>query len=209
MQISEIYVSRQGEGLLTGEPSIFVRTSGCNLRCSFCDTPYTSWSPEGTPMSIDEVVEVVAGHDEKHVVITGGEPMLPPAIGALTSRIQSLGKHITIETAGTISRDIECDLMSIIPKLANSTPTVDRAGEWRRKHEESRINLNVLRELIGRFKYQLKFVVVNELDVEEIKQLVESIEADNERVLLMPEGCLLYTSPSPRDQRGSRMPSSA
>ena len=104
-------------------------------------------------MSIDEVVEVVAGHDEKHVVITGGEPMLPPAIGALTSRIQSLGKHITIETAGTISRDIECDLMSISPKLANSTPSVDRAGEWSRKHEESRINLNVLRELIGRFKY--------------------------------------------------------
>ena len=63
MQIAEIYRSVQGEGLLTGVPSVFVRTSGCNLRCWFCDTPYTSWQPEGRDMSIDEIVAQVEEWD--------------------------------------------------------------------------------------------------------------------------------------------------
>jgi len=58
MLISEIYASRQGEGLLTGQPSVFIRTSGCNLRCWFCDTPFTSWAPEGENMSVDEIVRL-------------------------------------------------------------------------------------------------------------------------------------------------------
>ena len=76
MKIAEIYRSVQGEGLLTGVPSVFVRTSGCNLRCWFCDTPYTSWRPEGRDMSIDEIVAQVEEWDTRHVVVTGGEPML-------------------------------------------------------------------------------------------------------------------------------------
>src|SRR5262244_691880 len=65
--ISEIYCSRQGEGLLTGTPSVFVRASGCNLRCWFCDTPYTSWQPEGSDMSTDEIVAQVEEWDTRHV----------------------------------------------------------------------------------------------------------------------------------------------
>ena len=76
MRIAEIYRSVQGEGLLTGMPSVFVRTSGCNLRCWFCDTPYTSWRPEGHDMSTDEIVAQVEEWDTRHVVVTGGEPML-------------------------------------------------------------------------------------------------------------------------------------
>src|ERR1700674_5253262 len=56
MKIAEIYQSRQGEGLLTGTPSVFIRTSGCNLRCWFCDTPFTSWQPEGEDLSVDEII---------------------------------------------------------------------------------------------------------------------------------------------------------
>jgi 7-carboxy-7-deazaguanine synthase len=56
MRIAEIFQSRQGEGLLTGTPSVFIRTSGCNLRCWFCDTPYTSWQPEGEDLSVDEIM---------------------------------------------------------------------------------------------------------------------------------------------------------
>ncbi|MBI4908810.1 MAG: 7-carboxy-7-deazaguanine synthase QueE, partial [Acidobacteria bacterium] len=122
MKISEIFYSIQGEGVLAGVPSVFVRTSGCNLRCVWCDTPYTSWSPEGVDMTIAAIVERVAADSKGHVVVTGGEPMIQPQIGELTRALRGLGQHITIETAGTVAPEVECDLMSISPKLSNSTP---------------------------------------------------------------------------------------
>ena len=76
MKIAEIYGSIQGEGLLTGTPSVFVRASGCNLRCWFCDTPYASWQPEGDDLGVDEIFEQVKLLGQEHVVLTGGEPML-------------------------------------------------------------------------------------------------------------------------------------
>ncbi len=86
MRIAEIFYSVQGEGALVGVPSIFVRTSGCNLRCSWCDTPYTSWNPEGEDLAIDEIVERSALHSAaRHIVLTGGEPMIAPGIAELYS----------------------------------------------------------------------------------------------------------------------------
>src|ERR1700742_3220596 len=76
LKISEIFYSIQGEGGLVGVPSVFVRASGCNLRCTWCDTPYTSWNPEGSNRTIAEIVEEVRRHPAKHVVLTGGEPMM-------------------------------------------------------------------------------------------------------------------------------------
>ena len=85
--ISEIFASVQGEGSLTGVPSVFVRTSGCNLRCDWCDTPYTSWEPEGQHMTVDQVVDQIESHRPiRHSVLTGGEPMIAPHIGALVNR---------------------------------------------------------------------------------------------------------------------------
>ena len=78
MKISEIFYSIQGEGSLIGVPSVFVRTSGCNLRCTWCDTPYTSWQPEGQLLSVDEVISQVEAYKARHVVVTGGEPMIAP-----------------------------------------------------------------------------------------------------------------------------------
>ena len=83
MLISEIFHSLQGEGELAGVPSVFVRTAGCNLRCTWCDTPYSSWSPEGTQMGVAEIVAEVSRHPARHVVLTGGEPMLAPELPAL------------------------------------------------------------------------------------------------------------------------------
>ncbi len=189
MLISEIYVSRQGEGRLTGQESVFVRTSGCNLRCDFCDTPYTSWQPDGRPMTVDGIAAAVGAYPVRYVVITGGEPMLDRNIITLTCNLREAGYHITIETAGTIFREVDCDLMSISPKLSNSTPAVERAGEWSRRHERTRINLSAVQKLIDEFDFQLKFVVIRPDDVVEIQSFCRSLEnVIPEKILLMPEG---------------------
>ncbi|HVY91268.1 MAG TPA: 7-carboxy-7-deazaguanine synthase QueE, partial [Bryobacteraceae bacterium] len=162
MRISEIFYSVQGEGVLAGVPSVFVRTSGCNLRCSWCDTPYTSWKPEGEEMPVDAIVErATAFPAARHVVITGGEPMIAHSVVDLSEKFRALGMHITFETAGTVFAPVACDLMSISPKLANSTPE----GVFHDRHEQLRIQPDVLRRLTQTYDYQLKFVVANESDL--------------------------------------------
>src|SRR5664279_5163899 len=137
MRIAEVFPSIQGEGLLSGVPSLFIRVSGCNLRCRWCDTPYTSWAPEGEDWPLDRLLEWVKGFPVyRHVVLTGGEPMLFPAIVQLSKELREAGLHITVETAGTVYQDVECDLMSLSPKLANSTP---EDPVWRERHDERRI----------------------------------------------------------------------
>src|SRR5258707_11682479 len=89
VKIAEIFYSVQGEGSLVGVPSIFVRTSGCNLRCSWCDTPYTSWNPEGDELSTEAILERTGQYPAaRHVVITGGEPMIAPGIVELSQRFR-------------------------------------------------------------------------------------------------------------------------
>ena len=181
MRIAEIFYSVQGEGMLVGVPSVFVRTSGCNLRCVWCDTPYTSWQPEGDERSVEGIAEEVECHGASHVVVTGGEPMIAPEIAELTRRLSG---HLTIETAGTVDADVRCDLMSISPKLANSTPE----GRWAAQHERLRHQPEVLKSLMRRFPYQLKFVIAGPEDIAEVSAIVQETSADRERVVLMPEG---------------------
>jgi 7-carboxy-7-deazaguanine synthase len=189
LRISEIFYSIQGEGTLAGVPSVFVRVSGCNLRCVWCDTPYTSWSPEGEIRSVDQVREEVEQHTgAHHVVITGGEPMLFEAVSELAAALRDDGFHITVETAGTVYRDVVCDLMSISPKLANSTPWLREAGRFAASHESARYRPEVLRQLMESYPYQLKFVVASQEDLPEIRRIVEETRAERERILLMPEG---------------------
>src|SRR6184192_2907191 len=116
VRISEIFYSIQGEGRLIGTPSIFIRTSGCNLRCVWCDTPYTSWRPEGDELELEEILTRLGDYPQaRHAVVTGGEPMIAPQIVELTARLRERGLHITIETAGTVYKPVACDLMSISP----------------------------------------------------------------------------------------------
>jgi 7-carboxy-7-deazaguanine synthase len=184
LKIAELFYSIQGEGSLAGVPSVFVRTSGCNLRCVWCDTPYTSWSPEGTDLSLEQILDEVRAHPARHVVVTGGEPMIAPEIIPLTERLRGYGFHITIETAGTVFQPVACDLMSISPKLANSTPE----GPFAAQHERLRIQPDVLLELMSRYQYQLKFVIAQPGDVGEVVSLVRQLDADPANVMLMPEG---------------------
>ncbi len=189
MRICEIYQSIQGEGKLTGVPSIFVRSSGCNLRCTWCDTPFASWEPEGDEMDVDAIVSAVAFYSGRHVVITGGEPMIWPDIGPLTHALRDRGYHITVETAGTIYRDVACDLASVSPKLSNSTPWDRDENGWAERHERLRLNLNVIRDFLSRHPFQLKFVVASPDDLDEIDDLLNQLgDVEPTNVLLMPEG---------------------
>jgi len=199
MKIAELFYSIQGEGILAGVPSVFIRTSGCNLRCWWCDTPYASWTPEGQELSLDQILEYVRQHSKGYVVITGGEPMIARGIVRLTGELKRMGQHITIETAGTVYAPVQCDLMSLSPKLSNSTPSPERAGAWAERHERLRIRLPVLRRLMHEYDYQLKFVVRHPGDLAEVRQLAEQLAARPERVLLMPEG----TDPETLRQRAA------
>lgn len=194
MLISEIFYSVQGEGILTGVPSVFIRTSGCNLRCRWCDTPYASWKPEGVEMTEDAILERARSWPAaRHVVLTGGEPMIAKGVRPLLRRLSDEGYHVTIETAGTVPlNDSPCDLASLSPKLAHSTPLpgeIDAA--WIARHENTRLQPDVINNWLRNAKsYQLKFVVAGEDHLEEIRALLARLDAKipPDRVLLMPEG---------------------
>jgi 7-carboxy-7-deazaguanine synthase len=189
VRISEIFYSIQGEGRLIGTPSLFIRTSGCNLRCVWCDTPYTSWRPEGSSWPLAKVLRRVDQHATRHIVITGGEPMLTPEIEDLTTALRQKGKHLTIETAGTIFKPVFCDLLSLSPKLANSTPWKRARGKFAAMHEDRRLKFPVLQKYLDAYDYQLKFVVDRPEDFAEIRAIVERLrDVDAARVLIMAQG---------------------
>ena len=162
MRIAEIFRSLQGEGRLTGTESVFVRVCGCNLRCGYCDTRYASWSPEGREMTVPEILakveDLATPGPVRHVVLTGGEPMLFDELVPLSDALRQGGWHITVETSGTRYLPVACDLMSISPKLSNSSPP---ESDPRRLayHEENRHDPQVIMRLIVEYDYQFKFVV--------------------------------------------------
>lgn len=187
IKITEIFYSLQGEGFLAGVPSAFIRLAGCPLRCRWCDTKYAWDEKAGKDYSIEEILQRVQQERGRFVVITGGEPMVNSHLAGLVQKLKWLGKHITIETAGTtFIADIPCDLMSISPKLSNSTPDEHELAET---HEALRFDADILRKLIDSYNYQLKFVVDSKDDLAEIERTIESIgNVDRARVMLMPQG---------------------
>lgn len=195
MLISEIFYSIQGEGELTGVPSVFVRTSGCNLRCAWCDTPYASWNPEGDMRTVPQILAEVQSHQPaRHVVLTGGEPMIAKDVRGLAKEIKALGHHLTIETAATVAPEgIACDLASLSPKLLNSAPDAQEHGAWRKKHESTRWQPEVVRAWVDAYPYQFKFVVARPEDVDELEHMLAALhrEIPRHKVLLMPEATTL------------------
>ena len=189
LRVSETFTSRQGEGLLTGIESFFVRTSGCNLRCWFCDTPYASWHPQGESLSIADLLQRITSSNLRHVVLTGGEPLLPKQIVPLCHELRQLGRHVTIETAGTVDRELECDLMSISPKFASSSPDAAQHPKWSGLHQSRRMPIGIMRRLIERSpSFQLKFVVDSPNDYGELHRVVEQLRVSPADVWIMPQG---------------------
>jgi 7-carboxy-7-deazaguanine synthase len=189
MRIADIFYSIQGEGLLAGVPSAFVRTSGCNLRCGYCDTPYTSWEPEGESLSVGQILDAIASFATRHVVVTGGEPLIAPEIEALCSRLRERGYHITVETAATVFKPIACDLASLSPKLRNSVPRGSAERAVAERHDRLRWQPDVVASFMKHSDYQLKIVIEKPQDVDEWEGLLAQLPAvDRSRVLLMPLG---------------------
>lgn len=194
VRLSELFHSIQGEGKLAGVPSVFVRASGCNLRCTWCDTPYASWNPEGDDVSVGDILDRSLAFPADHVVLTGGEPMIMPEIVELAEAFHARGKHITVETAGTVFKSMPIDLASVSPKLSNSTPTEREGGRFAQVHDAQRRRPEIVQQFIDHARrrsadFQLKFVVSNENDLAEIDALLAELNGWRKSdVLLMPEG---------------------
>ncbi len=187
----------QGEGRLAGTPSLFIRLSGCNLRCiwdkgnneySICDTPHSVFGKvKYKPFEVEKIVAIIKHNlgSIKHIVITGGEPILQAKpLTQLCKRIKKeFDVHLTIETNGTIfDKELagEIDLFSISPKLSSSNPTADKIKEFdlvetdvHKTHNSKRINIECLQSFIDFSKkygksLQFKFVVTKSEDAKEI-----------------------------------------
>jgi len=191
MQVLEIYQSKQGEGIWTGYPSVFVRFLGCPLRCRFCDSVYARHNEgeagPGANLAPDEIVGRVRLFDIPHVVLTGGEPMVVPNMVELTKLFREFDCQITIETAGIAYQPVACDLMSISPKLKNTLPLEgDVVSRW--EHDRERSKPEIVQQLMLQYNHQLKFVVETKEDLHEIEEYLSCLRGViSEQVLLMPQ----------------------
>ena len=148
MKYSEIFYTLQGEGKWVGTPSVFFRTSYCNLRCLWCDTAYTSWYPENKDITVSEAFHAITEYGVQHVVITGGEPFIQgKELMALCAMLSANGHHITIETNATVFVPVQAHLISMSPKLSNSTPLNDK--RWTTRHERTRIKRESMRQFLA------------------------------------------------------------
>lgn len=195
LRIVEQFNSIQGEGALVGVPSRFIRVSGCNLRCSWCDTPESSWEPTGSRIDLQTLVQGCTP-GPRHVVLTGGEPLIFGETVPLIAALRAQGHHLTIETAGTRWLEgLEWDLLSLSPKLAHSTPW-DKSPSLAQRHEDARFPVGILQRYLQRGAWQLKFVVradredQMQTDLQEIEEALDQLAIEStqrHQVYLMPE----------------------
>lgn len=150
LRVTEIFPSIQGEGLRQGEPAIFIRLTGCNLNCAFCDTKY-AWNG-GKPHSVDRILEEIKkmrlGFPADWVCLTGGEPLLQD-LAELAERLKKEGFQIQVETNGILYQALPVDWYSVSPKPEN----YDYRTEYRERAKE------------------VKIIVVKELSIEPLRRL--------------------------------------
>ena len=226
------FVSPQGEGSRTGRLSTWIRTSTCNLKCSWvnpsgevtlCDTAYTSHSPERNLKSIQEIFDNTLESAAPDCVITGGEPSSNKSLMALIDFIEDSGKRVTVETNATQFFESKATLISMSPKLSTSAAGLKAWAEgniaddtddflkrlfgtqdkekiqtkykkFYETHEANRYNLESFKSFMdyyGPERYQFKFVINTESDVEEvIEKFQKPLNIPNANIFLMPQGCL-------------------
>lgn len=172
MKVCEIFTSIQGESSYAGLPCVFVRLTGCNLRCRFCDTAYAY--DEGMEMDSDEVMEAVKGHGIRLVELTGGEPLLQKDTIPLISRMLDDGAGVLLETNGSLSiKDVDKRTVVI---MDIKTP---KSGEYEKMDLS---NIDFLKP-----SDEVKFVVADKEDYKWVGEFIGSHELlDRCRVLLSP-----------------------
>ncbi len=171
MRITEIFFSIQGESSHAGRPCTFVRLTGCNLRCVWCDSEYTFTG--GEKMSIDEVIERVRSYGCRLVEITGGEPLLQKDSFELIRRLCDDGYEVLIETSGSIDTSPVDERSTIILDLK-----CPGSGEVEKNLWE---NLGRLRP-----RDEIKFVIADRADYEWAREVVKDRELDRWTVLFSP-----------------------
>lgn len=159
MNITEIFYSLQGEGKWIGLPNIFIRTSGCNLRCSFCDTQYAY--DEGKEMSINEILNQITQYDCQYVCLTGGEPLLQREIYDLINVLLKKKYYVVIETNGSINI---INLLKFKPLLISLDIKCPSSNMYKKCQLK---NINLLKK-----GDQLKFVIKNKQDYNYAKNIV-------------------------------------
>lgn len=174
--ISEIFYSIQGEGKLAGVPSVFIRLAGCSLRCKWCDTAYAWDSSSGTIISDNELIQQIKSYNCHHVVVTGGEPLEADSIENFLELLTASGFHITVETAALDYLSIPCDLVSISPKLSNSYPD----GVDIKSYQKKCLNIKAIIAYLKYYECQLKFVVANDDDLQEVIEIIELLAAESD-----------------------------
>lgn len=176
LRIHSIFLSIQGEGPLTGTPSVFLRMAGCNLRCSFCDT--LEALNGGVLISIEELAEKILSMkgNRNNLVITGGEPLLQArALEGLLSKIKGSFLSVEVETNGTLTPPpIPWLYFNVSPKLSNSGIPRDQT-----------IKPEIIREYTP-LKSIFKFVVEKEDDLKEILEISNMLKIEPHRIYLMP-----------------------
>ena len=157
LRITEIFLSLQGESRSVGWPTVFVRLTGCPLRCGYCDTEYAFTGGEW--IGVDAVLETVAGHGVRHVTVTGGEPLAQRACQALLTRLCDQAYEVSLETSGAL------DVTSVDPRVVKvmdlKTPA---SGECARNRLE-KLNYLSLQD-------QVKFVICDRADYQWAKQMM-------------------------------------
>lgn len=174
MRIAEIFFSIQGEGVLIGTPTTFVRTVGCNLDCSWCDTRYARAG--GSEMTAEEVSAAVDKFGAPFVSLTGGEPLIQKDIGQLISMLLDDGYHITIETNGSLPLDSLPSSEEIMISMDIKCPSSGMSGH--NLYE----NLGFLS-----LRDQLKFVIADRIDYLFAKKVLSEHDV-NAPVILTPAG---------------------
>jgi 7-carboxy-7-deazaguanine synthase len=159
MKINEIFYSLQGEGILIGVPTIFIRTTGCNLRCTWCDTKYAY--EEGKEMTVEEIVTRVRDFRANYVCLTGGEPLLQKDTTKLIQKLSDEGYQVSLETNGSISiEELPC-LDSLMISLDIKCPS----SGMHEKMEFSNLELLSPND-------QLKFIIEDERDYGYAKDII-------------------------------------
>lgn len=151
IKINEMFFSIQGESSWAGYPTVFIRTSGCHLRCTYCDTTYAYH--DGKMMSAESIVQYVKEQPARYVCITGGEPLLQPGIYALMQTLCDLGYHVSLETSG----DKDCSKVdSRVKKIIDiKTPDSGEPGKFDERNLQFRDAMT-----------EYKFVICSERDFE-------------------------------------------